>query len=516
MLESGKFSIKLPEGNQPHNIKVIGVGGGGNNAVDYMFKQGIDGVDFLACNTDMQVLEALSVPYKVQLGRELTDGEGAGGRPEIGREAAEESVNEIRALLKDGKTKLAFIAAGMGGGTGTGAAPVIARVCREIGIISVGVVTLPFTFEGSERLKKAKEGIELLRQNVDSLIVICNDKIKESYSNLNLLNAFGIVNEVLCDATRAITSLVTLKGLVNLDFADVCSVLRNGGDVVIAQAKTAGEDRLQTIIDETLKCTLLEYNQIYGTKRMLMAFCIPSSATDVTITVFEELGEEINTRSGGDVESKLGLYVDDTLQDDEIKLVIIASDLPRDIIPEPKSINVAGLGGDEPRGISVSMGGSTGIGGSSVQVIPAKTAVLEDFGTASNSDTSNVLRESVEEYSNDNLGSAPVLLANNTQELDKEEVIDEDAQLALLLERGRRDEEHRREQLRGYSTNLDLDFDNMDNPFYRNSYVEKARKGNIDNWGSPISGNHTELRRGQDGNIIIDRGNKFVDGNTPD
>lgn len=514
MLESDKFSIKIPQRKQPHNIKIIGVGGGGNNAVDYMFKQGIDGVDFVACNTDMQVLDSVSAPLKVQLGKELTGGEGAGARPEVGRDAAEESADEIRSLLSDGKTKLAFISAGMGGGTGTGAAPVIARVCREIGIISIGVVTLPFSFEGSERLKKAQEGIENLRQHVDSLIVICNDKIKDAYANFSILVAFELVNEVLCDATRAITSLVTLKGLMNLDFADVCNVLRNGGDTVIAQAKTSGDDRLHTIIEETLKCPLLDYNQIYGTKRMLMALYISPKAT-VTATEFDNLGEEVNTRAGGDVERKLGLYVDDSLQEDEIKLVIIATAFQHDSVPVPKSINISTLDSSNSEDISISLGSVSVPSAGSMSSAALPSSSIED---SSSFGTNNLFVEHIDDLSDGKVSSkSSVMLAASPLE-SQEEVLDSESQLALLLERGRREEEERKrqEQLRGYSTKLDLDFDNMDNPFYQNSYVERMRQNQLDRWDSPISSNQTELTRDENGNITFDRGNKFVDGNTPD
>lgn len=512
MLESDKFSIKVPQRKQPHNIKIIGIGGGGNNAVDYMFRKGIEGVDFVACNTDMQVLDSVSVPLKIQLGRELTAGEGAGARPEIGREAAEESVDEIRALLSDGKTKLAFISAGMGGGTGTGAAPVVARICREIGIISIGVVTLPFSFEGSERLKKAREGIDQLRQHVDSLIVICNDKIKDVYANFSILVAFEIVNEVLCDATSSITSLVTLKGLMNLDFADVCNVLLNGGDTVIAQAKTSGDDRLNTIIEETLKCPLLDYNQIYGTKRMLMALYIPPRGI-VTTAEFDSLGAEINTRAGGDVERKLGLYVDESLQEDEIKLVIIATAFQHESVPQPHSINIAELDNHNSKEIEISLGSHINSGSTTPPIIN-KSSALEDLGRTSHG--GNISFEHSEEKVEE-LNRSSVMLASKPVEIKSDEV-SEDTQLASFLERGRREEEERQRQqmLRGFSTKLDLDFDNMDNPFYRNAYVERARKNNGNHWDSPISSNHTEVVTDEDGNIIFDRGNKFVDGNTPD
>ena len=234
------MQFDLPK-DQNSIIKVIGVGGGGSNAVNHMYRQGINGVDFLICNTDQQALDASPVPIKVQLGTALTDGRGAGSIAEVGHNAALENYEEIRELLQG--TRMVFITAGMGGGTGTGAAPVIAQIAKEMGILTVGIVTYPFQFEGKKRAKQAEEGITHLRQNVDTLLVVCNDKLREMYGNLSLKEAFGKADDILTTAAKGIAEVITVTGYINVDFEDVRTVMSNSGVAIMGSAKASGENR---------------------------------------------------------------------------------------------------------------------------------------------------------------------------------------------------------------------------------------------------------------------------------
>ncbi len=233
--------FEIPK-NQSSIIKVIGVGGGGGNAVNYMYGLGIEGVDFIVCNTDSQALAQSPVPNKIQLGPHLTQGLGAGANPEIGKQAGEESVDEISKILKV-NTRMAFITAGMGGGTGTGGAPIIAKVCRELGILTVGIVTTPFAYEGRKRLKQAQEGIEAMREHVDTILIISNDKLRQQYGNLPFTQAFSKADNVLATAAKCITDLITVDGKVNLDFNDVQTVMKNGGVAILGSALSSGEGR---------------------------------------------------------------------------------------------------------------------------------------------------------------------------------------------------------------------------------------------------------------------------------
>ncbi|HLG02660.1 MAG TPA: cell division protein FtsZ, partial [Bacteroidia bacterium] len=223
-------------------IKVIGVGGGGSNAVNHMYRQGINGVDFVVCNTDKQALDMSPVPFKIVLGTTLTEGRGAGSLPEVGRNAAIENIEDIRSILSN-NTKMVFITAGLGGGTGTGAAPIIAGIAREMGILTVGIVTIPFLFEGKKRRQQAEEGLDQLKQNVDTLLVICNDKLREMYGNLKLSDAFAHADDVLAIAAKSIAEVISLTQQINVDFADICTVMRNSGVAIMGSAVTSGENR---------------------------------------------------------------------------------------------------------------------------------------------------------------------------------------------------------------------------------------------------------------------------------
>ncbi len=250
-------------------IKVIGIGGGGSNAVNHMFNQRIEGVNFIICNTDAQAIANSPVPNKIQLGPHLTQGLGAGANPRIGEQATEESFEEIKKILEV-NTKMAFITAGMGGGTGTGGAPIIARICKELGILTVGIVTTPFSYEGKKRMAQADEGVSRLKDYVDTLLIISNDKLRQKYGDLKFKAAFEKADNVLATAAKCITDVINSTGQINVDFADVCTVMRNGGVAILGAATAEGENRAQKAIEEALTSPLLNDNEIRGAKWIMI------------------------------------------------------------------------------------------------------------------------------------------------------------------------------------------------------------------------------------------------------
>ncbi|MGL4491569.1 MAG: cell division protein FtsZ, partial [Tannerellaceae bacterium] len=261
------LSFDLPT-ETPSIIKVIGVGGGGGNAVNHMFKEGIHDVTFVLCNTDNQALNRSDVTVKLSLGREVTQGLGAGNRPERARMAAEESIDDIKRMLNDG-TKMVFITAGMGGGTGTGAAPVIARAAKDMGILTVGIVTIPFVFEGHRKIIQALNGVEEISKNVDALLVINNERLREIYKDLTMVNAFGKADDTLTIAAKSIAEIITLPGIINLDFADVNTILKDGGVAVMSSGFGIGEGRVRMAIDDALNSPLLNNNDVFSAKKIL-------------------------------------------------------------------------------------------------------------------------------------------------------------------------------------------------------------------------------------------------------
>ena len=274
-------------------IKVIGVGGGGGNAVNHMFAQGIEGVDFVVCNTDMQALDASPVPVKIQLG---TTGLGAGAIPEVAEKAAEESLDKLKTVI-DADTQMIFITAGMGGGTGTGAAPVIAKFAREQGLLSVAIVTLPFRFEGRRKMLKAQQGIIELRKNVDTLLVISNDKLREQYGDLGLGNAFAHADDVLTSAAKGIAELITVHGYVNVDFEDVKTVMKDSGKAIMGSAVKSGEDRAYQAIEEAMRSPLLDDNDVTGAKNILL-YISTGDQQDVTMDEISVITEYISDKCG--------------------------------------------------------------------------------------------------------------------------------------------------------------------------------------------------------------------------
>src|SRR5215218_6649592 len=258
----------LPK-EQSSIIKVIGVGGGGSNAVNHMFSQNIEGVNFTICNTDAQAIAQSKVPNKIQLGPHLTQGLGAGANPSIGRQATEESLEEIKRILEV-NTKMVFITAGMGGGTGTGGAPILAKICKDLGILTVGIVTTPFAYEGRKRQLQAEEGIKTLKGYVDTLLVISNDKLRHQFGNLKMRDAFAKADNVLATAAKCITDVISSTGQINVDFADVCTVMKNGGVAILGSASADGENRALIAVEEALNSPLLNDSDIRGAKWLLL------------------------------------------------------------------------------------------------------------------------------------------------------------------------------------------------------------------------------------------------------
>lgn len=312
----------------PTIIKVIGVGGGGGNAVEYMYSKGICDVDFVLCNTDAQILENSSVPVKIQLGRELTDGHGAGNNPAIGAKSAEESLEEIKEMLRK-NTKMAFITAAMGGGTGTGAAPVIAKLAKDMGILTVGIVSIPARFEGPKRLNQAREGLRSLKDNVDCLIVIDNEKIKRIYGSQTISAAFAKANDVLNIAAKGIAEVITLPGYINVDFADVKTVMTNSGVAIMGAAQASGEDRARRAITEALDSPLLNNNDIRGAKDILLN--ITSGTDEVTMNEMTEITSIIIHRVGDSAAVIWGVGTDESLGS-AVSVTIIATGFPKDDI----------------------------------------------------------------------------------------------------------------------------------------------------------------------------------------
>ena len=318
--EFGSISFDLPK-NQSNVIKVIGVGGGGSNAINHMFKQGIKGVDFIVCNTDSQALENSSVPNKIQLGVNLTEGLGAGANPDVGQQSAIESIADIEKML-DGNTKMVFITAGMGGGTGTGAAPVIAQLAKERDILTVGIVTLPFLFEGKVRQEQALLGIEKLRKQVDSLIVINNNKLREVYGNLGFKAGFSKADEVLATASRGIAEVITHHYTQNIDLKDAKTVLSNSGTAIMGSANASGENRAKEAIMSALDSPLLNDNKITGAKNVLLL--IVSGSDEITIDEIGEINDFIQVEAGFNANIIMGVGEDESLGD-SISVTIIAT-----------------------------------------------------------------------------------------------------------------------------------------------------------------------------------------------
>jgi cell division protein FtsZ len=304
-------------------IKVLGVGGGGSNAVNFMFDQQIEGVDFIICNTDAKAIEQSPVPNKIQLGPHLTQGLGAGANPEIGKMATEESLEEIRRILEV-NTKMAFITVGMGGGTGTGGAPIIAQICKDMGILTVGIVTTPFAFEGPRRLQQAQEGIRQLKPLVDTLLVISNDKLRVQYGDLKMKEAFGKADNVLATAAKCITDIINSRGHIIVDFADVCTVMKNGGVAILGKAEVAGENRAQMAIEQALASPLLNDSDILGAKWILININSAEGDFECTMDEMEIINNHLRQQAGPETDVIVGMGYDAELGE-KIGITLVAT-----------------------------------------------------------------------------------------------------------------------------------------------------------------------------------------------
>ena len=304
-------------------IKVFGIGGGGSNAVNYMYAQDIEGVDFVVCNTDAKAIEQSPVLNKIQLGPASTQGLGAGANPEVGKIATEESLQEIKSILEV-NTRMAFITAGMGGGTGTGGAPIVAQICKELGILTVGIVTTPFAFEGPRRMKQAEEGINALKPHVDTLLVINNDKLRMQYGNLKMKEAFGKADNVLATAAKCITDIINSKGHIIVDFADVCTVMKNGGVAILGSAAVEGENRAENAIQEALNSPLLNDNEIKGAKWILININSAEGDYECTMDEIDLINEYLRSQAGENTDVIVGMGIDNSL-DKKIGITIIAT-----------------------------------------------------------------------------------------------------------------------------------------------------------------------------------------------
>jgi cell division protein FtsZ len=311
-------------------IKVIGVGGGGGNAVNHMFREGIRDVNFVVCNTDAQALANSPVSVKIQLGESLTEGRGAGNKPEIGRQAAIESLNEVAEVL-EGNTKMVFITAGMGGGTGTGAAPIIAKAAKELGLLTVAIVTIPFRFEGERRISQAVEGISEIEKYVDSLLVINNEKLREVCGNLKFSEAFSYADNVLATAAKGIAEIITVPGYINVDFADVETVLSDSGVALMGTGTASGEDRAVTAVQQALTSPLLNDNDIQGTENILLN--ITSGSSEITMDEIGEIADYVNNEVGSSPNIIWGTGLDEKLGD-SISITVIATGFESSSIPE--------------------------------------------------------------------------------------------------------------------------------------------------------------------------------------
>ncbi len=310
-------------------IKVIGVGGGGGNAVNHMYRQGITDVSFVVCNTDNQALAKSPVPTKIQLGEDTTEGLGAGGKPEVARMAAEESIDKIRNILQD-NTKMVFITAGMGGGTGTGASPVVAKAAHDLGILTVGIVTIPFAFEGSMKIRQALEGVAALSEHVDAILVINNEKLKQIYPDLELSNAFAKADDVLTNAAKAIAEIITVPGYINTDFADVYSIMKDGNVAIMNTGYASGENRITKAIEDALNSPLLNTNDVSGASKILLSlYC--SNSDQIRMEEVEQI-HEFMSKVGENVQVIWGASFDEELKE-KVKITLIATGFEVSDIP---------------------------------------------------------------------------------------------------------------------------------------------------------------------------------------
>jgi|TARA_B110000967_G_scaffold158793_1_gene164253 cell division protein FtsZ len=348
------MEFNMPNNNKTNIIKVIGVGGGGSNAVNHMYELGIKDVDFIVCNTDSQALEVSSVPTKIQLGVTLTGGRGAGSIPDVGRNAAIENIDEIKEYLSD-NTNMVFITAGMGGGTGTGAGPVVAKIAKDMGILTVGIVTVPFSFEGKRRKEQAEAGIKEMRDSVDTLLIINNEKLRDMYGNLTIRNAYAQADQVLASAAKGIAEVISKIGFINVDLNDVNTVMKDSGVAIMGTASAEGENRAIEAAEQALSSPLLNDNDINGAKQVLLN--ITFGDVELTMDEMSEITDFIVDAAGGSAEMIMGQGYDETLGD-KVCVTVIAtgfqsnSTVDTGVTPEEPKKKYLDLGTDETTMIS--------------------------------------------------------------------------------------------------------------------------------------------------------------------
>ena len=342
---SGGINFNFRQTENPCIIKVVGVGGGGGNAINHMYREGIHEVTYVVCNTDKKALEDSPVPNKLQLGKE---GLGAGNHPDVGRQRAEETLDEIKEMLNDG-TRMVFITAGMGGGTGTGAAPVIAQCAKDSGILTVGIVTIPFKFEGNKKIDQALDGVEEIAKHVDALLVINNERLREIYPELTVINAFAKADDTLSVAAKSIAEIITMHGIINLDFQDVTTVLKDGGVAIMSTGYGEGENRVTKAIEQALHSPLLNNNDIFNSKKVLMNINFCSDKEQDSLTM-EEMGEvnAFMTKFQKNVETKWGMATDSSLGS-KVKITLLATGFGLQDVPGMPELTIAKKGNDDSK-----------------------------------------------------------------------------------------------------------------------------------------------------------------------
>ena len=552
--------FEIPK-NQSSIIKVIGVGGGGSNAVNYMHGLGIDKVDFVVCNTDIQALALSPVANKIQLGPHLTQGLGAGANPEIGKQASEESLEDISKILKV-NTRMAFITAGMGGGTGTGGAPVVSKICKDLGILTVGIVTLPFSYEGKRRMKQAEEGIERMRENVDTILVISNDKVRQQFGNLPFTKAFAKADDILATAAKCITDVINTTGQINVDFADVCTVMKNGGVAILGSAAVAGENRALDAVEQALNSPLLSDNDISGAKWILLNINSSQGEHEHTMDEMEAVQAYVQQMAGDECNVILGMGHDPNLND-RISVTVIATGFPhRDIVyespaknakPENEKKVVVVLGQDIPAVETVRSESSyptyptatiqPNLNPYLADAYPWKTNMQESSPAEPTPDPLHIsltlhepgIPEPPKAVAEPEAYNAPeepeqeVPMFKLTIKDDAETeampyrpservITDDEAEERRQFEERKRALEMRAERLRAYSFNLSSTNDNRDDMESVPAYLRKNKKldgvaGSKDNY---YSGYHVGSNDPNDPNAIIQTKNTFLEGNIVD
>lgn len=523
--------FEIPK-NQSSIIKVIGVGGGGGNAVNYMYSLGIEEVDFIVCNTDSQALQKSEVPNKIQLGPHLTQGLGAGANPDIGRQAGEESIEEISRILEV-NTKMAFVTAGMGGGTGTGAAPIIASVCRSLGILTVGIVTTPFTYEGSRRMRQAHAGISEMKNHVDTILIISNDKLRQQYGDLPFSQAFAKADNVLATAAKCITDLITGSGSVNLDFNDVQTVMKNGGVAILGSAYANGENRATQAVEEALSSPLLNDSEIKGAKWILLNITSAAGEHEHTLDELEIIQAYVQKEAGNNCDIILGMGHDDNLGENIAVTVIATGFQHNEIITVPEEeVN------DEPEKVILTLDTDSNnpeekkekeVPQPEVDAMAPKLVLSEQQAPKPEpKDQNNVFELNIEPATTPKEAvthnHSDLFAGSNAQAQPQQSRVQQNNQSNLISEREaeekRRFEEQKKAledraaQLRKMSFNMNADMNDVENiPAYqrRNAdVVEEAAKSNNEN--SSLSG----LSVDDKSHMTFNSKNKYLDGDKPD